>query len=961
MYTDQRRIQSACFLSALTLLVASIAGCGNEAVNLPDAAPYVLSTVPALGAAGVALNSPVGATFDKPVNCSTVTASSFTVASSGPVAVAGTVTCSGSTATFTPSAPLALHTLYTAVITTGVTDVSGLAMVQPYSWNFEAIVAPSVVSTTPATGAAGLPFNQTFSATFLVLPTQDPDSAGGALNCSTLTSSTFTVTAAAVPVAGAVTCSGATATFTPTAPLASGTTYTATLTTGVQNAAGTALPTAYVWTSTTDTPPVVTATLPANGATGVLLTQAISAAFSKQMNCATLYSPAKTFTVTGPGTTPVVGTVSCTGNGATFLPSSLLATNTLYTATIAIGATDLQGISVASNYVWSFITVPTPIAPTSPAVISTAPANLAAGVPINQAVSATFSEAMNPATISASTFTLTAPGNVAVAGAVAYAAAGSVATFTPTAGLTANTTYVATVKTGAQDLSGNALAANYVWTFTTGAAPNTTKPTVISTVPSPSGVTGVPTNQAVSATFSEAMNPLTLSAATFTLTGPGTTPVTGLVTYAGVGNTVTFTPTVNLTASTLFTATVTTGAQDLSGNALASNYVFTFTTGAGTGTTQPTIVSTSPANGANSVPINQAVSATFSKAMNPLTINTTTFTVTGPGGTTIAGTIAYNAVNFIATFTPTVSLAANTTYTADVTSGATDLASNPLGSGGLPNPWSFTTYGSAGPPPVALGTAALFGDLGGTAGMTNSGSSTVINGDIGTTGVSTLVVDFHDETVITNGVAECSYSETPIDTGGQVNGTIYTAPGTSIPTAACPNEGTAVTSAIAAQAALDARSAYNQLVAFPNGIDVSTLGGSASDLGNRTLAPGIYKSAPGSYAISAGPLTLDAQGNPNAFWVFQAATTLTVGTPSANESVILVNGAQAANVFWQVGSFATINGILGGGTMQGTIISQTGASVSTAGVAAITTINGRVLSLGGSVTVVNTVINTPAP
>jgi hypothetical protein len=74
-----------------------------------------------------------------------------------------------------------------------------------------------------------------------------------------------------------------------------------------------------------------------------------------------------------------------------------------------------------------------------------------------------------------------------------------------------------------------------------------------------------------------------------------------------------------------------------------------------------------------------------------------------------------------------------------------------------------------------------------------------------------------------------------------------------------------------------------------------------------------------------------------------------------------MNGAQAKNVFWQVGSFATINGIVGGGTMVGTIIAQTGASVSTAGVTAITTINGRILSLGGSVTIVNTVINVPAP
>jgi hypothetical protein len=453
------------------------------------------------------------------------------------------------------------------------------------------------------------------------------------------------------------------------------------------------------------------------------------------------------------------------------------------------------------------------------------------------------------------------------------------------------------------------------------------------------------------------MNPLTISGTTFTLTAaPGTTAVAGLVTYAGIGNTATFTPIAALTTGTVYTATITTGAQDLTGNALASQYQWTFTVGTAN-TTAPTITATSPVNGATSVAINQAVSATFSKAMDPLSINTTTFTLIGPSGTAVPGTIAYDAVNFIATFTPLANLAANTTYTANVTTGATDSTGNPLGSGVAPNPWSFTTFGVVGAVPVNLGTAALFGDFGGTAGMTNSGTSTVINGNIGTTGVSTLVVDFHDTTVITGGVAYCSYTETPIDTGGLVNGTIYTAPGTSIPTAACPNEGTAITSAIAAKAALDALNAYNQLVAFPGGIDVSTLGGAAGELGNRTLAPGIYKSAPGSYAISAGPLTLDAQNNPNAFWVFQMATTLTVGTPTAHQSVLLINGAKASNVFWQVGSFATIEPILGGGTMQGTIISQAGASVSTAGVAAITTINGRVLSLGASVTLVNTVIN----
>jgi hypothetical protein len=114
--------------------------------------------------------------------------------------------------------------------------------------------------------------------------------------------------------------------------------------------------------------------------------------------------------------------------------------------------------------------------------------------------------------------------------------------------------------------------------------------------------------------------------------------------------------------------------------------------------------------------------------------------------------------------------------------------------------------------------------------------------------------------------------------------------------------------------------------------------------------------------IQGGDLTLDAQGDANAVWVFQMATTLLVGGPGASlpQSIILKNGAQAKNIFWQVGSFATINAA-GGGAMAGTIISQEGASFSTVGNASIVTLNGRVISLGPSVTLVNTVINVPLP
>jgi Ice-binding-like/Bacterial Ig-like domain len=929
------------FLAASLLLL--VASCGKETVS--TIAPVVVSTVPANGATAIPINQVLSATFSEAMNPSSITAQTFTLAGPGGTAVAGAVAYSatGSVATFTPTASLSYNTLYTATISTGVTDTIGNVPASSTVWSFTTAVQPTVISTTPASGATAVPINQILSATF-----------SKAMNPATLTTATFTLKSPAGAVAGVVTYNavGSIVSFTPSANLAYNTVYTATITVGATDTAGDPLVNNYAWSFTTAVQPTVLSTVPALGATGVPVGQVLSATFSKTMSCATLVSPAKTFTLTGPGTTAVAGTVTCVGAVATFTPAAPLPTNTLFIATITAAATDTAGDPLAGNYVWSFRTAATAAQPT---IISTVPANGATSVPINQTITATFSVAMNPATISATTFKVQAPGGVAVTGAVTYLPAGSVANFTPAANLAANTLYTATITTGATDLSGNALASNYVWTFTTGAAANTTKPTVISNIPL-AGATGVALNQTVAATFSEAMNAATITATSFTLAGPGNVAVAGQVAYASVGNTATFTPTANLAASTLYTATITTGAADLFGNTLAANYVWTFTTGAAADTTSPEIVSTIPANLAVGVALNQAVSATFTEAMNPLTITTGTFTLTGPGATAITGTVSYDAVNFIATFTPTALLTASTTYTAQVTTGATDLAGNPLGTTGAPNPWTFTTGATVVPPPVNLGTAALFGGFSGGAGMTNQGIETVINGNIGTTGVSTLITGFHD-----NG-PNCIYTQTPLNIG-LVNGAIDTAP--PPPTVGCPTEGTALTAAIATQAEADALTAYNALVAFPNGQDVSTCpgcgGGLAGELGGRTLDAGIYKSAPGSYSMTQGDLTLDAQGNPNAFWVFQMATTLTVGSPTQHRNVLLVNGAQAKNVFWQVGTAATINGILGGGTVAGTIIAQAAISVSTAGVAAVTTIDGRLLVLTGPVTVVNTVVNVPAP
>ena len=666
--------------------------------------------------------------------------------------------------------------------------------------------------------------------------------------------------------------------------------------------------------------PTLTSIAPSSGVQGTAVAVTVTG---------TLFASGSTIALSGTGITvsniTVVSSTSITATFTIALNAPAGAQNV--TVTTAIGTSGTQPFTVNAL---------------PPTVTFTNPANLATGIPLNRKIAATLSKPMDSTTITAATFTLVG-GGTNVAGTVTYNATSNVATFAPMTNLAANTTFTATITTGAKDLSGTSLASLFAWTFTTGATADSTAPTVISTAPA-SGATAVALNQKIAATFSKVMDSSTITTTTFTLK-QGTTAVAGTLSYAGA--TATFTPTANLAASTLYTATITTGAADLAGNALASNFVWTFTTGTATNTSAPTVTSTVPLNAATGVGINQTISATFSTGMDPATISTITFTLAGPGTTSVIGTVTCNAGCTIATFTPTANLTASALFTATITTGAKDLSGNALATNKV---WTFTTGATAtGPGPVNLGSASTLGDMGGGAGMTNQGINTLVNGDIGTTGASTTVTGFHD-------TAGCTYTETPSNMG-LVNGKIYTAPPppTGGPAACATTEGTATTFAIAQKALADAQTAFNTLKGMPGGPDPG-----AGQLGGLTLAPGVYTSASGSFLITGSDLTLDAKGDANAVWVFQMASTLTVGAAAAPRSVILINGAQAKNVFWQVSSAATINGA-GGGTMVGTIIASAGVTFSTAGNVAITTLNGRALGLNASVTLVNTVINVPLP
>jgi hypothetical protein len=212
---------------------------------------------------------------------------------------------------------------------------------------------------------------------------------------------------------------------------------------------------------------------------------------------------------------------------------------------------------------------------------------------------------------------------------------------------------------------------------------------------------------------------------------------------------------------------------------------------------------------------------------------------------------------------------------------------------------AFATGADAAATPVLLGTSGSFAVLAG-AGITNTGSTT-LNGDIGTfpttsiTGTATLTV----------------------------NGT---------------NHGG---DAVAQQAKTDLVTAYNSAAGEGPTSPI------AANLGGQTLTPGVYNSA--SSIGLTGALTLNAGGNPNAVFVFQAGSTLTTASGS---QVNLINGAQSCNVFWQVGSSATLGT---GSSFRGTILALTSITVTTG-----VTIDGRVLARNGAVTLDTDTFTRPA-
>lgn len=638
--------------------------------SVDASAPTVISVIPANTATAIAVSANLTATFSEAMNAGTISASSFTLSQSG-TPVPGTVTFSGFTATLNPTNNLNVDALYTATITTAVKDAAGNALAEAYVWTFTTssnpdVTPPVVASTVPANGAVNVLWGANISATFSehMIP-------------ATISAANVRLMNGDIQYDGVVTLSGTTMTFNPSSDLAPGTTYSMSILTGVRDLAGNAMLANYDWSFTTSTPvppiditrPTVVTAFPSNNATNVAASSTIGIAFSEPIDPLSLSS--STFTLRQGGNL-VAGEVTPFHTGAIFDPTDPMLLGTVYQATVSTGVTDVAGNALAVNFVWSF-TVNGDINVDAPVVISVTPENEAIDVPTIASITATFNEVMNPASLTTATFRLT-DGSGFISGSVSYS--GLTATFNPSSRLAPNTLYNGTITTGAQDGGGNGLAEDFEWIFITEPVPEVT-----GVVPTVDGL-NVPITVNIAASFTKPMNASTLTTESFVIR-TAVTWVPGTVTT--VGPAVVFKPTVNLSPNTLYSATITTAATDLSGNPLSSEVTWFFTTGSATDNTAPIVTASDPANGATNVPRGGTIRAYFNDAIDPTTLTSSSYTVTSASGQA-AGTVSYPET--IAIFTPSVLLAPNTVYTVTISTAVKDISGNAFAA---PKVWTFTT------------------------------------------------------------------------------------------------------------------------------------------------------------------------------------------------------------------------------------------------------------------------------
>jgi hypothetical protein len=442
------------------------------------------------------------------------------------------------------------------------------------------------------------------------------------------------------------------------------------------------------------------------------------------------------FTLTGPGGAQVAASVAydTSTQTATLTPGAPLADSTTYTATVAQTAAAIDGVPMAAPVSWSFTTAA--VSHPAPTVVSTTPGD---GAPKATTVTATFSRAMGPGTVSASTFTLRQPDGTLVPSGVAYDGNSLTATLTPNALLAGGTTYTARLDGTVSAADGTPLGTPVSWSFTTAACPcqlfgdqaqpaaqpaGTYELGVKIRVDQPQELSSIRFYKASGETGSHSgtvwgPNGVALAHVAFASESASGWQQQALPTPLLLQANKTYVVSVNANSAYAVTLnglsnqvsngllhTVADGANGVynttrgsfpSQSYSSSNYFVDAVVAPDSGAA-PAVLVTSPSDGASGVPQTSSVSASFSRVLNPSTINGSSFTLTAPDGSTVPATVSYDGA-YVATLTPTAQLAMATTYTAHLSASVAGANGTPMGS---PVSWSFST-GSC--------PCALFSDL----------------------------------------------------------------------------------------------------------------------------------------------------------------------------------------------------------------------------------------------------------
>lgn len=549
----------------------------TTAANSDRAFPKIVAWIPAKNANGVATNTDISVTFDENVDESSIRVR-LILTDESDVQVPATFSydLGSKTATLHPSNPLAPGKTYRVAVKRGVTDLSGNSTPNDEIWSFVTggadIIPPVVTTRAPGQDATGVSVRSSIAVTF-----SKPMNAG-----SVTAPGNFNVAGPSGFVQGIVSYSSPSqmATFTPVAGrLDYNARYTVVLSGGIRDSTGNSLNDPG-WSFATIEAPAVIDQSPAGA--NISTPVSIRAIFSRSMKRESINS--NSFQVIQEGTSGrVQGAVTyddLPGNqgAATFTPISL-ADNTIYRVTLTTAIEDPDGNPLPQNVTWTFQTAAPP--DPAPTVSAMSPTDGAANVPVNIAgISARFHRPIDPSSLQGQ-FTVEAPGG-GLPPRIEYDGAQMQATFVLQGPLNYNTTYTATLRGGIRSASGTPMGSDWVWRFTTEAAPDTTPPSFVRSEPANNARIATTEAQPVQiqAFFSEPIAPSSVNGATFRVQRIDSEfeKPDHSGTYRFEGSTVTFIPSNPYQRGRSYQVTLSTGITDLAGNHLPFDVVWSFST-----------------------------------------------------------------------------------------------------------------------------------------------------------------------------------------------------------------------------------------------------------------------------------------------------------------------------------------------------------------------------------------------